>query len=202
MPSQRYHHGDLRNAVREAALRVLAEQGPAALSLRQVAAEAGVSHTAPRHHFTDKRHLLTELAVEGFERLDAMMAEAEQDVDEPSDAVAALLGAYVRLRRDHPGHAAVMWRTDLLDPDDPRLRETSLATFRRLHAAVRRARPGDSALRLSLLLWSLAHGAADLSPRLTPALAAAVGDPDPDLPSPEVLVEQLARDLLGGHPAR
>ena len=62
----RYHHGDLPNAVKQAALAVLATDGPAALSLRQVAADAGVSHTAPRHHFGDKQHLLTELALDGF----------------------------------------------------------------------------------------------------------------------------------------
>jgi AcrR family transcriptional regulator len=199
-PPGRYHHGDLPNAVKRAALAVLASDGPAALSLRQVAAQAGVSHTAPRHHFGDKRHLLTELAIDGFLTLAEAMTRALDTAETPADRLPALLAAYVAQHRDHPGHAAIMWRTDLLDTGDPRLQHASLRTFRILHEAASTADARLAATlgpyRLALLLWSLAHGVGTLADRLTPTLAAAVGDPDPDLPPPEQLITQLTHALL------
>ncbi len=206
--SRQYHHGDLPSAVKRAALQVLAAGGPAALSLRQVAARAGVSHTAPRHHFGDKRRLLTELAIDGFHRLAADLAAALADRDDPGDQLAALARAYVAHRRRHPGYAAVMWRTDLLDGTDPRLRQASLQTFDVLHQAAGRL---DSPLvarlgvhRLALLLWSLAHGVSDLADRFTPGLARAVAESQEGLAvteigrqSPEELFGELATAILG-----
>ena len=67
-----YHHGDLRRALLAAALDVIATDGPAALSLRDLARRAGVSHAAPAHHFRDRTGLLTAVAVEGY----GMLADA------------------------------------------------------------------------------------------------------------------------------
>jgi AcrR family transcriptional regulator len=196
----RYHHGDLPNVVKQAALRVLATDGPAGLSLRQVAAQAGVSHTAPRHHFGDKQHLLTELALDGFTSLAEAMTHALDSVDRPADRLPALLSSYVAHHRQHPGYAAIMWRTDLLDTTDARLQHASLHTFQLLHDAAATAdTPQMSTLgpyRLALMLWSLAHGVTTLADRLTPALADAIGTPDPGLPSPEQLVTDFTHAAL------
>jgi AcrR family transcriptional regulator len=67
--TDRYHHGDLPNALRAAAVDVIAESGIGGFSLREVARRAGVSHNAPAHHFGDMTGLLTSLAVEGFVHL-------------------------------------------------------------------------------------------------------------------------------------
>ena len=64
--SRPYHHGDLRRALLDAALEMVAEHGPAALSLREVARRAGVSHAAPTHHFRNKAGLLTAIAADGY----------------------------------------------------------------------------------------------------------------------------------------
>ena len=72
-----YHHGDLRRALLEAAWRLVAEKGLAALTLRELARDAGVSHAAPYHHFPTRTALLDALAVEGFAGLDRAMAEAK-----------------------------------------------------------------------------------------------------------------------------
>ena len=72
----RYHHGNLRATLLASAERLLAEVGPAELSLRELARQAGVSHGAPRQHFPDKRALLDALAVVGFERLGAELDTA------------------------------------------------------------------------------------------------------------------------------
>ena len=69
MADRPYHHGDLRAVLIANAERALAAGGPSALSLRELAREAGVSHAAPGRHFKDKRALLDALALTGFDRL-------------------------------------------------------------------------------------------------------------------------------------
>ena len=66
---QAYHHKDLRNALIDEALAILAQSGPNAITLRELARRLGVTHTAPYAHFADKKTLLEAVADEGFERL-------------------------------------------------------------------------------------------------------------------------------------
>src|SRR5690606_4666564 len=89
-----YHHGDLRGALLRAASEVLAEQGEAAISLREVARRAGVSHNAPYRHFSDREALLAALAELGFDELLGCMRGAAQGL-EPRDGLAALGRCYV-----------------------------------------------------------------------------------------------------------
>ena len=74
---RKYHHGDLRRALLEAAWHLVAEKGLAALTLREVARTAGVTHAAPYHHFPTRTALLDALAEEGFTGLDRAMGEAK-----------------------------------------------------------------------------------------------------------------------------
>ena len=77
-----YHHGDLRRAVLDAAVAAIAESGPAALSLRDLARRAEVSHAAPAHHFGDKAGVLTALAAEGYALLgDALLETHDRTGD-------------------------------------------------------------------------------------------------------------------------
>src|ERR1700743_416623 len=71
-----YHHGALRDALLEAAERVLERDGLSGLTLRAVAREAGVSHAAPTHHFGDLTGLVSKLAAIGFRQFNAAMASA------------------------------------------------------------------------------------------------------------------------------
>ena len=80
----RYHHGDLHAALLREAAVLLREQGVEGLSLRRLAERAGVSRTAPYHHFTDKNALLCALAEDGFRRLARLMAEADFRADDPA----------------------------------------------------------------------------------------------------------------------
>src|SRR5215213_11204294 len=77
-----YHHGDLPRALLEAAVQAIAEVGPAAVSLRDLARRVGVSHAAPAHHFGDKRGLLTAVAAEGYR----LFAAALRDEYERSES--------------------------------------------------------------------------------------------------------------------
>src|SRR5438876_11298699 len=107
-----YHHGDLRRTLVDEALTAIGRDGPAGLSLRDVARRAGVSHAAPAHHFGDKRGLLTAIAVEGFDSLSEATAAAA------GDHVAGGL-AWIRWALDHPAHYEVMFSPGLLRLEDP-----------------------------------------------------------------------------------
>src|SRR5947199_8149999 len=98
-----YHHGGLRDALLEAAERVLERDGLAGLTLRAVAREAGVSHAAPTHHFGDLTGLVSELAAIGFRQFNAAMAEAcAPDMPYPAKGLARAR-AYVGYAKAHPG---------------------------------------------------------------------------------------------------
>src|SRR5204862_2822943 len=98
----RYHHGNLRRTVLDGALAAIAERGVGALSLRDVARRAGVSHAAPAHHFGDRAGVLTAIAIEGFEELAAATRTAGGDLVEGGLA-------YIRWALDHPAHYQVMF---------------------------------------------------------------------------------------------
>jgi AcrR family transcriptional regulator len=94
---RRYHHGNLREALLRRAQEVIRERGVAALSLRELARDVGVSHAAPRRHFADRGALLDALALAGFARLGAAL-RAGHDEARPDDyggAIRAVAHAYV-----------------------------------------------------------------------------------------------------------
>ena len=77
MPTRPYHHGSLRPALLAAALAAIGDAGPTALSMRDVARRAGVSHAASAHHFGDKAGLLTALAAQGYQLLAGELEAAQ-----------------------------------------------------------------------------------------------------------------------------
>jgi AcrR family transcriptional regulator len=107
--SRPYHHGDLSRALVDAARRILESEGPAALSLRAVAREAGVSPAAPYHHFKDKSELLEAVAHEGWGALDAVLIEARASAKDASERMTGLGVAYVKFARDNPALYRVMY---------------------------------------------------------------------------------------------
>src|SRR3954471_15410736 len=117
MAKERYHHGDLRRALLVGAAEAIAESGPAALSLRDLARRAGVSHAAPTHHFGDKAGLLTAVAAEGFEQLGKARATPRLASNSfPERGV-----PYIRFAMTRRALFEVMFRPDLYHPADPDL---------------------------------------------------------------------------------
>ncbi|MEU3269798.1 TetR/AcrR family transcriptional regulator [Saccharomonospora sp. NPDC006951] len=177
--SARYHHGDLRRVILDAAADVITTTGPASLSLRELARVAGVSHAAPAHHFGDKTGLLTALAIEGNELLAASLAEALNETAESGEPDFAELGVrYVRFARRYPAHFAVMFRADLHREDDPGLIAAKARTAGLLREGLttlpEHRRGPDPALS-TVAAWSIAHGFATLwNARNLDALSAAV----------------------------
>lgn len=165
---QSYHHGNLRQAMIEAAVQAISESGPAAWSLRELARRAGVSHAAPAHHFGDKTGLLTAVAADGFRLLVDVLAGAGEDFLEVGVA-------YVRFAVDHRAHFEVMFQPELYRPDDP---DVSAARDRARDVLVRGAQalsPDRSKDRTTAIAaWSIAHGFASLW--LSGALPDDIGD--------------------------
>lgn len=154
-----YHHGDLRRALLLAAAEAVREVGPAAVSLRDVARRAGVSHAAPAHHFADKAGLLSALAAEGHRHFAATLREAA--------ATGTFLDvgvAYVRFAITERAWFEVMFRPELLDPDVPELIEAQAASTGALLASTGEIARGLGVdeLDFSLAAWSVAHGFAQL----------------------------------------
>jgi AcrR family transcriptional regulator len=104
-----YHHGDLSRALVDAARRILETDGPAALSLRAVAREAGVSPAAPYHHFKDKNELLEAVAHVGWNALDAALTAAREKAADSNERMTGLGVAYVWFARDNPALYRVMY---------------------------------------------------------------------------------------------
>ena len=103
-PTRRpYHHGNLREALLEAAERAVEATGAGSLTLRELSRGLGVSHTSPRRHFADKQALLDALAQRGFERLGAVLARAARDRGQGFDErLTQLARAHVRFALKHP----------------------------------------------------------------------------------------------------
>ncbi|MGC4864210.1 TetR/AcrR family transcriptional regulator [Micromonospora sp. DT53] len=140
-------------------------EGQSAVSLREIARRAGVSHGAPRRYFPTHVDLLSAIAREGFADLTARIEQTMRDVGaDPRTRLTALARTYLDFAAAHRGMFELMFRHDLLDSGRLRLRETSLPLFAILADLVAGARrPTDApAAVLAGALWANLHGIAQL----------------------------------------
>jgi len=199
-----YHHGNLREALIEAALELIAEKGPAGFTFAEAARWAGVSAAAPYRHFRDRDALMADVARRGFEAFAARLEAAWNDGrPEPRRAFEALGHAYLGFAREEPAYYAAMFEAQLppdLEPELARAGDAAFAVLRRAAEALCATLPEarrPPPLMVALHMWSLAHGIASLFGR---------GDPGRrKLPmSPEELLEAAAllyfQGLAGGGP--
>ena len=166
-----YHHGDLPQALLAAAETVLRRDGLNGLGLRAIAREAGVSHTAPKHHFGDTRALMSQLAAVGFGRLRDAMLQAQHGVTPGRDARLAIGEAYVRFAHTHPELFALMFRNEIADVRHPALIEAQRAAMRVMASTISGSELPESSdgLRLPAAVavqvtaaWAMVHGLASL----------------------------------------
>lgn len=148
--SSSYHHGDLRAALVQAAGELLEKQGLAALSLREVARRAGVSHNAPYRHFPDREALLAALAAEGFRMLADRQASGGRERGL----------AYVRFALEHPQRFRLMFGGLLPIGSHAELREQGRRAYQGLEDAFQDL--GEDARFAAAAAWSLVHGLANL----------------------------------------
>ncbi|MEM1288309.1 MAG: TetR/AcrR family transcriptional regulator [Pseudomonadota bacterium] len=155
---KRYHHGNLRQALLDAAEQILNEGEVSSLTLRSAAARAGVSHAAPTHHFGSLKGLLTALAAEGMHQL-ADAVEAGFKTGEANRA-------YVAFARDHPGLFGLMFDKARLDIEAPAYMEAGGRAFATLTGLARQRLGPDAddgaVHRMQMVIWARAHGYATL----------------------------------------
>jgi AcrR family transcriptional regulator len=162
-----YHHGDLSRALIDAARRILETEGPAALSLRAVAREAGVSPAAPYHHFKDKCELTDAVAHQGWTALGQAIAEARAKAPNPQRALNDIGYAYVAFARENPALYQVMYDATRNQKSLPAHAKEADSGFSQTEEAIIAARGGQSADDVDLQLatvasWCAAHGVAEM----------------------------------------
>ncbi|MHA6689265.1 TetR/AcrR family transcriptional regulator [Devosia sp. A449] len=157
-PNAPYHHGDLRNALLEAALLILEREGEAGLGLRDLARAVGVSPAAPYRHFDSRAALLEALAVTGYQRFTRAMAEVS--AANPPDLLAAMGKTYVLFALDNAALFRLMFSAQLRRDNRPGLRIAAEAAF----ATLRQVSGGDgrNGRMAALAAWARVHGLAVL----------------------------------------
>ncbi len=193
-----YHHGNLREALVEAALRLIGEKGPAGFTIAEAARAAGVSPAAPYRHFRDREELMADVAKHGFDAFALALRQAwDRGRPDPRSALLRVGMAYLEFARKEPAAYSAMFETPFPVECPPGLRAASDDAFAVLREACdavladmpagRRA-PG---LMVALHIWSMSHGIAGLFAR-----GDAARRPLPM--SPEDLLEAGVRVYLDG----
>jgi AcrR family transcriptional regulator len=167
-----YHHGNLREALIEAALDLIAEKGPAGFTFAEAARQAGVSAAAPYRHFRDRDALMADVARRGFERFAAALTAA-WDEGRPNlrSAFERVGKAYLAFARSEPAYYAAMFESGLSIAEHRALAEAGDAAFAVLRSACEAivatmpAGKRPPAMMVALHIWSLSHGIASLFAR-------------------------------------
>ncbi len=193
-----YHHGNLKEALIEAALSLIAEKGPGGLTFADAARAAGVSAAAPYRHFRDREALLADVAQRGFQVFGERLAKAAGDgPPEPLKALNRVGKAYLSFAREEPAYYAAMFESGVPIGSNPELRAAAEAAFGAVRSAVEAviatlpATSRPPALMMTLHIWSQAHGIASLFGR-------ADGARRPIPMSPEDLLEAAVLIYLRG----
>lgn len=153
-----YHHGDLRNALLEAALIILERDGEAGLGLRDVARAVGVSAAAPYRHFDGRGALLEALAVTGYQRFTRLMETVA--TDDTLDAMSAMGRTYVKFALDNPNLFRLMFSPVLRRDNRPGLRMAADAAYRTLRQVT--GENVEAGRVAALAAWARVHGLAVL----------------------------------------
>lgn len=160
------HESDtgLRARLIDVGVDLVAREGAPALTLREIARRAGVSHGAPRRYFPTHLELLSAIARRGFEELGhrATVAVGDSKALDPRTQLTALGRGYLEFALDNRGMYELMFRHDLLESGHLGLRETSLPLFGRLVDLVGQVRPDADARLVAGALWANLHGVAQL----------------------------------------
>ncbi|HBX69030.1 MAG TPA: TetR family transcriptional regulator [Chloroflexi bacterium] len=164
-----YHHGDLKNALIQAGIEILSQEGLQALSLRRVARRAGVSHSAPYAHFADKQALIAAISTEGFRQLyDQLAAAVQQSQGDPLQQLVQATRVYCDFALADSAHFKIMFSGVLeMEDDYPDFVDISLKNFNLVIEIVENCqqagilKPGP-AEELAVTVWGLVHGVVSL----------------------------------------
>jgi AcrR family transcriptional regulator len=194
-----YHHGDLRAALVAVAEQQVARTGSVDLSLREVAAAAGVTHAAAYRHFEGKTELLAELARRGFEALEKTLKAAIEGLSSTERFLAAG-AAYMRFAKSSPGLFRVMFHPSLKPlSQHAGLLQAATSALAVLKEIVAEVTPHALPFRV-MAAWATIHGQAIL--QLDQHLVATFGvDGDSDADAAARAVMQTLLDGLRSRPS-
>ncbi len=180
MPSKRgYHHGNLRQALVDAALKLIVTKGPAGFTVAEAAREAGVSPAAPYRHFKGQMEILEEAARQGYEIFSDALAGAYNDgKPDALRAFEATGHAYLAFARAHPGHYIAMFESGLSLAGNSELNaaaDKAMAVMTQATDALSQHLPIEKRpppAMMSHHIWALSHGVVELFARGSPGARA------------------------------
>jgi len=164
----RWHHGNLRGELITSGLKLLQERGAAKLSLREAARLAGVSQTAPAHHFGDKDGLLAAIAAEGFRQLVTARLAALKDGMSKEERLRVVMRVYVEFAQSRPELFHLMFGPRISNKGKyPELEDASAASYRFLANAIAEylseyGEPEAPEGLATMSVWASMHGLATL----------------------------------------
>lgn len=165
-----YHHGNLKEALLQAALDLISQKGPAGFTFADAARMAGVSPAAPYRHFRDRDELLSSIAQRGFEQFEQLLTQAWDDGRPDTITAFERVGkAYLAFAREEPAFYSAMFESGVPVETTPALMAASERAFAVIRAAAERlaalAPPGvprPPAMMMALHIWAMSHGIASL----------------------------------------
>ena len=165
-----YHHGNLKEALVQAALDLIAAKGPAGFTFAEAARSAGVSPAAPYRHFRDRDELLASVAQQGFEQFEAQLTAAWDDGRPDTPTAFQRIGkAYLAFARENPAYYSAMFESGIPIESNPALLLAGERAFAVIRAASERLVamappnvPRPPAMMMALHIWSISHGIASL----------------------------------------
>ncbi len=160
-----YHHGNLSEALIEAAKGLLAEKGPAGFTLKDAAKAAGVSPAAPYRHFKDRAALIGAVSDRGYAQFSEWLREAASAGTDPADAFNRLGEAYLAFAADEPGYYTAMFDAEGVGKTD---HDAGAGAFSILVEGLTKAYGAESfggadPRLIGLQVWALSHGVATLA---------------------------------------
>ncbi len=179
MAKRGYHHGNLRQALIDAALTLIEEQGPQGFTLSDAAKLAGVTPAAVYRHFAGRDDLIAEIARQGFEIFADLMDHAYNGGKPTAlSAFEATGRAYLAFARKFPGHYMAMFESGIslnTNPDLARAADRARQVFTRAAEALSQHIPAGKrppASMFSAHIWAMSHGVVELFTRGAPGARA------------------------------
>ncbi len=175
MVRKNYHHGNLKQALIEATIKLIEEKGPTGFTISEAAKQAGVSAAAPYRHFKGREDLIAEVAKQGFAMFADLMEFAYAKGNGSAVASLEAVGrAYLAFARKHPGHYIAMFESGISINADP---EMATVANRAMNVLIKAAdklsanlpaekRPPST--MVSQHIWAISHGIVELYARGEP----------------------------------
>ena len=185
-----HHHGDLRNALEQAALELVTQRGANGFSLSEASRRAGVTKAAPYRHYADREDLLASLVLRCYRMQEQRFGTAMESASDPADALAAFARAYVQFAADESALFQLTFGGSIRKQDHPDVQE---AGDRLLHTLTEKPRAlgleAERSLDLVRNVAASSHGFAVFH------LEGVIPDLSSALDAAEVAARHLASDV-------